>query len=51
MIDQMEFDFTVVSVTVTHQPGTTNGNADALSRCCQTSLTGEGGRDVLDQRD
>ena len=30
--------------TVTHQPGSTNGNADALSRRCQTSLTREGGR-------
>ena len=37
--------------TVTHRPGSTNGNADALSRCCQTSLTGEGGRDVIDRRD
>ena len=37
--------------TVTHRPGITNGNADALSRCCQTSLTGEGGRDVIDQGD
>ena len=27
--------------TVTHCPGVSNGNADALSRCCQTSLTGE----------
>ena len=34
--------------TVTHHPGITNGNADALSRCC---LTGEGGRDVIDQGD
>ena len=37
--------------TVIHRPGTTNGNTDALSRCCQTSLTGEGGRDLIDQRD
>ena len=35
--------------TVTHRPGITNGNADALSS--QTSLTGEGGRDVIDQGD
>ena len=37
--------------TITHRPGITNGNADALSRFCQTSLTGEGGRDVVDQGD
>ena len=35
--------------TVTYCPGITNGNADTLSRFCQTSLTGEGGRDVVDQ--
>ena len=34
--------------TVTHRPGVNNGNADALSRCSQTSLTGEGGRNVID---
>ena len=37
--------------TVTHWPGNTNGNADALSRCCQTSLTGEEERHVIDRRD
>ena len=34
--------------TVTHHPGVNNGNADALSRYSQTSLIGEGGRDVID---
>ena len=37
--------------TVTHRPVITNGNADALSRFCQRSLTGEEGRDVVDQGD
>ena len=37
--------------TVTHRPGSTNGNADALSKSCQSSLTGERGRDVINRRD
>ena len=35
-------------LTVTHHPGVNSGNADALSRYSQTSLTGERGRDVID---
>ena len=43
---QMEPQFAAVPVHRYTPPGVSNGNADALSRCCYVSVTGRGERYV-----